>query len=126
MTLTSARILVVEDHSDIRLLFTILLRKAGYEVVAAKSYAEGLSLARGTHFDLYLLDHALSDGCGLDLREKLQEIYPATPALFCTGNAYCPNQTEKLRQNGDDYLLKPALPEQITKAVASLLTTSKA
>ena len=121
MTSASACILVVEDHCDIRLLLTIMLRNAGYGVVAVGSYAEALSLAQETDFDLCLLDHKLSDGYGLDLREKLREFNPVAPALFCTGTAYTPDQIEELRRNGDDYLLKPAFPEPLTNVVTNLL-----
>ena len=121
----SACILVVEDHSDTRFLMTLLLRNEGYGVVAASSYAEALSLAQDTAFDLYLLDHWLNDGNGQELREKLRELHPTVPALFCTTMPYTPDHIEQLRQNGDDFVPKPSPSEHLVKAVASLLLASK-
>jgi DNA-binding response OmpR family regulator len=121
-----ACILIVEDHNDNRFLMTLLLRNQGYGVVAASSFAEGLSLAQDTNFDLYLLDDRLGDGCGQELREKLRELHPAIPALFFTANSYTPDRIDTLRQNGDDYVLKPSPTDNVLAAVADLLMTSKA
>jgi DNA-binding response OmpR family regulator len=121
MASSPACILIVEDHCDTRTLLSLLLRSAGYRVVEAINYSEALSLAQETDFDLCHLDHKLSDGYGLDLREKLREFNPVAPALFCTGTAYTPDQIEELRCNGDDYLLKPAFPEPLTNVVTNLL-----
>lgn len=118
-------ILVVEDHSDNRLLLTFLLRSEGYGVVAASSYAEALSLVQDTAFDLYLLDHWLGDGNGQELREKLRERHPTVPALFCTTMPYTSNHIEQLRQNGDDFVHKPSPSEKLVAAVANLLLASK-
>ena len=121
-----ACILVVEDHSDNRLLLTLLLGSQGYEVMAASSYQEALNLAQDTNFDLYLLDHWLGDGTGQELREKLRELHPVAPALFCTATPYTAIQIDKLRQSGDDYILKPSPTGELITAVANLLTASKA
>ena len=121
-----ACILMVEDHSDNRLLLTLLLCSEGYRMVEASSYAEGLSLDQETAFDLFLLDHWLGDDSGVDLREKLRQLHPATPALFCTATPYTATQIDKVRQSGDDYILKPSPTRELITSVAELLNTSTA
>src|SRR5262245_34570527 len=56
-----ARILVIEDESDIRQVLDYNLRLAGHEVVAAARGQDGLRLAREHRPDLVLLDLMLPD-----------------------------------------------------------------
>lgn len=119
-----AFILIVEDHDDSRTLLKIHLQIAGYVVVAATCCDEALTYAQGAHFDLCILDHFLRDGTGLDLRQKLRGYQPDMPAVYCTGAAYSGSQVERLRQTGDEYLLKPVEPQILKEIVARLLTAS--
>jgi len=49
-------VLVVDDHLEIRLIFTRFLRDAGYEVSSAKNGEEALSMVSEHAPDLILLD----------------------------------------------------------------------
>lgn len=59
--LEGVRILVIEDASDIRDVFTILLRAEGAEVMATGSGREAAELARDGRFDVVLSDLGLPD-----------------------------------------------------------------
>ena len=62
-----ARILYMEDHDDLRVLLKLTLEHCGFEVAAAGSASEGLSLAREGFFDLFLRDHTYPDASGVTL-----------------------------------------------------------
>ena len=55
------RVLLVEDSSDVREVFTLLLRSEGVDVVATGSGCEAVDLAAGTDFDIVLTDLGLPD-----------------------------------------------------------------
>jgi CheY-like chemotaxis protein len=115
------RILFVDDHEDTRFLITYLLNAWGYEVVAAKSVDEGLALARGSEFDLYLLDSRFADGSGMELCEGIREFDKETPIVFYSGDH--PSRLKKaLECDAQGFVLKPgfdALPRELERALGT-------
>jgi len=79
----SLRVLCVDDHADTCALIATIL--SDYEVISAHSKSEGLSRAKGDHFDLILLDYHLPDGNGPELCRQIREFNRNTPILFVTG-----------------------------------------
>jgi two-component system CheB/CheR fusion protein len=72
MKLVGIRVLLIEDVSDIRDVFVILLRAEGAEVVATPSGREGAELAKTNRFDVVLSDLGLPDIAGDVLIRQLR------------------------------------------------------
>jgi PAS domain S-box-containing protein len=68
----SLRLLLVEDHHDTAAVLTRLLRRSGYRVETANSFASALKLAESYEFDVLISDIGLTDGNGVDLFGKLR------------------------------------------------------
>ena len=117
----SPRILFVDDHEDTRFLISYLLHAWGYEVVAAESVGQGLELARGGSFDLYLLDSRFADGSGTELCEGIREFDKETPIVFYSGDH--PSRLKKaLDCDAQGFVLKPgfdALPRELERALGT-------
>lgn len=64
MKLAGIRILVIEDVSDIRDVFAILLRAEGADVTSTGSGREGTEMAKNGRFDVVLSDLGLPDLAG--------------------------------------------------------------
>ncbi len=115
------RILFVDDHEDTRFLITYLLNAWGYEVLSAKNVDEGLTLARGGGFDLYLLDSRFADGSGTELCEGIREFDKETPIVFYSGDH--PSRLKKsLDCDAQGFVLKPgfdALPRELERALGT-------
>ena len=80
------RILLVEDDDDVRLLLTLVLKRAGYEVSATANADQALqALHRGRH-DLILTDYFLPRKDGLEfLAEARSEgMLAGAPVILCT------------------------------------------
>jgi len=71
------RILFVEDDADSQQLIGLTI--AGYSVVTAYDFTEGLRLARQRYFDVYILDNWLPDRTGVELCRHIREFDPHTP-----------------------------------------------
>jgi CheY-like chemotaxis protein len=115
------RILCIEDNEDSCEILDILLSRAGYEVVLARTAAEALNRTLTDSFDVLLLDNHLPDGSGLELCQQIREFNRHTPICFYTSDAY-PKQIEAaMRAGANAYLVKPVLPDEMERTIGQLL-----
>src|SRR5215213_1079792 len=107
MSIGKGHVLYCEDHDDTRILMTVLLERAGFQVTGVSNGADCLALAHGGRFDLYLLDHTFPDASGVTICEALREFDPQTTILFYSGRAMPQEKEAALRAGAQDYLIKP-------------------
>ncbi|HEY4249451.1 MAG TPA: PAS domain S-box protein [Lacunisphaera sp.] len=69
------RLLMIEDHEATLQVLLRLLAREGHTVIAARSVAEALTVAANDKFDLVISDLGLPDGTGIELMQKLRELY---------------------------------------------------
>ena len=101
------RILCVDDDKDTRDMMTALLGLEGYEVVQARSVAEGLTLAVSDNFDLILLDWVFADGTGIELCKMIRRSSAAAPILFYSGMALKDDIENAISAGAQGFLVKP-------------------
>ena len=79
-----ASVLVVDDHMEIRLIFSRSLRDAGYEVHGAKNGEEALSMLDTTRPDIILLDVFMPVMNGAEFLEHIRKssLHGSTPVLL--------------------------------------------
>jgi DNA-binding response OmpR family regulator len=82
------KLLVVDDESSIRLLYSEELADEGYEVVTAASAAEAGEKLLNDNFDLMVLDIKLKNESGLDLLQKIVKERHNLPVILCTAFSY--------------------------------------
>ncbi len=66
------KLLVVDDHRDIREMLVMAFQWRGHAVVAAESVASALEAAGREPFDVVVSDWSLPDGTGADLMRQLK------------------------------------------------------
>ena len=83
------RILFIDDNPDLRATLAARLTQAGYEVAAAGSGQEGVSLALEEPFDLVLLDMLMPGQDGITTYQALraQEGTSRIPVILFTAMA---------------------------------------
>jgi two-component system, OmpR family, response regulator len=97
------RVLVVEDHAEIRALLTQLLREAGYEVVDAWTFVEAKAKLTERRFDLLISDVLIpGGGLGTDLAEIAAS--HRMQYLLITGH---PAEMRLLDERKQPYIAKP-------------------
>src|SRR5476649_2037065 len=118
-------ILVVDDSDEIRSLFSICLRREGYEVLEAATGQQGLKLAHTRFPDLVLLDVRLPDISGVEVCRQIK----ADPALkdvfvaLCSGEATSDDhKVSGLQTGADEYLVKPFGLQELLARVQTLLS----
>lgn len=98
-----ARILVVDDEEDIRLLVKIALEEDGHEVFEAANAAALRQAFKETPPDLVILDLQLPDGDGLDLLPEMKKCWPGSKTIILTGHGTV-DAVEKASLAGEFYL----------------------
>jgi two-component system CheB/CheR fusion protein len=68
----NSRVLLVEDHTDTRMVMERLLKSFGCTVLTANCVETAIEAAKKEAFDLLISDIGLPDGTGLQLIEKLR------------------------------------------------------
>lgn len=84
---SSRRVLVVDDDQQLRAMTAEILQTIGYDAVTAADGAAAVDLfrAEATSIDVVLLDLRLSDGCGLDVLDRMRAILPGVRVLVTSG-----------------------------------------
>jgi two-component system cell cycle response regulator DivK len=119
-----ARVLVIEDNATNMTLAVFLLQSAGHTVLTATDAEAGLTLARGEHPDLILMDIQLPgmDGLQATILLKQAEATRAIPVVALTALAMKGDE-ERIRAAGcDGYIAKPMGYQEFLAAVSARLT----
>jgi CheY-like chemotaxis protein len=105
----SARILVVEDNPDNRILITDVLTSLDYEVLIAVDGEEGVAKARTEKPDLILMDLSLPQMDGWTATQQIRGIpsLKGVKIIALTAHAMVGDRERALEAGCDDYLSKP-------------------
>lgn len=79
-----ARLLVIDDEANIRLLYSQELGDEGHEVTTAGTVAEAITLLGSKTFDLVVLDIKLKNESGLDLLQQIVKEQHNLPVILCS------------------------------------------
>jgi DNA-binding response OmpR family regulator len=125
-SLTSARVLVVEDEPGIVDFVRRGLEAEGYAVQVALDGAEGERLALAGQFDAVVLDLMLPGRGGLEILASLRRARPALPVIVLTARGEIEDRVAGLESGAVDYLVKPfAMAELIARVRAHLRQVSE-
>jgi signal transduction histidine kinase/CheY-like chemotaxis protein len=119
------RILIVDDEPHLLATLGEILRQEGYEVDSVRAGKEAMERLRHTAYDVAIVDHRLPDGTGLALYSEIEKIQPSPAVILLSGDATMDIAIEALRRGVSDYLLKPAHPEELKRAVKQALARKK-
>src|SRR6187399_2673913 len=118
-----ARLLIIEDESDLRQVLGYNLTQAGHEALTAETGAEGLRLAREQRPDLVLLDLMLPDLSGTDICRMLKE-GPDTkeiPIIMLTARGEEVDRVVGFELGADDYVTKPFSVRELMLRIQAVL-----
>jgi DNA-binding response OmpR family regulator len=101
------RILYVEGHAESCELLALWLSGSGYEVVSANTVSDGLLLARGGTFIVYILSGHFSDGTGLDLCRQIRMFDSNTPIIFYSAFTRDSDLAAAVNAGAQAYLRQP-------------------
>ncbi len=121
IVLPPARILLVDDGSTNRKLISLVLRKAGADVVTAENGQIGVRKAMADSFDLILMDMQMPVMDGYSATRKLRESGGKLPIIALTAHAMAGDEQKCRRAGCTAYLCKPIKADRLLQAIAQLL-----
>jgi len=116
------RTLVVDDEEGIRSTLREALQRDGYTVATAASGEEALDLLRETSFDAAIVDLSLGSHVdGLRVLEAIRWRWPQMAVVILTAHGSLESAIAAIREDVDDYLLKPAKPSEVRQVMQRAL-----
>ena len=120
-TMTSAKVLVVDDEPAIGEVVCRYLRRAGYDTAIAASGREALVQAQASSPDLVVLDLMLPDIDGLEVMRRLRKDRARAAIILLTARGEESDRIVGLRLGADDYVVKPFSPGELVARVGAVL-----
>ncbi len=112
-----AKILIVDDEQPIRVACAKILSEEGALAETAEDGLVGLEKAKGTAFDLALVDLKMPHMDGMELLFHLAEMAPEMIKIVITGYATLETAIEAVQKGAYDYIPKPFTPGELRTRV---------
>ena len=118
------KILLVEDHPEVRNTTAAVLEDLGHTVQQAANGAEALRMLKEKRCecDLMISDYAMPHLSGTDFLREAKQLCPNVPALIITGYAEADAITG--RPSGVEILLKPFTPSALEAAIEKVCSAA--
>lgn len=121
------KILLVEDHADIRRLIRMTLEFESVEIHEAADAVAGLALAQALRPDLVLLDLMMPgpmDGLALCRALRADPALARVPVVVLSARGHASDRQATREAGADVHLVKPFSPMQLLELTGSLLGTA--
>jgi two-component system nitrogen regulation response regulator NtrX len=117
----SQRILIIDDEAGIRQAIKQILDFEGYEVRAASSGGEGITLYPEFRPHVVFLDVKMAGLDGLETLTRLRELDPASVVVMISGHATIPTAVDATQRGAFDFLEKPLDADRLLVTVRNAL-----
>jgi DNA-binding response OmpR family regulator len=115
------KLLVVEDHQDLRALLQGHLERMGFAVDAVATGQEALDAIAAADFDALILDLGLPDMDGMQVLACCERRRRRVPCIILTARDALESRLAGLNRGADDYVLKPFDISELEARVRAVL-----
>ena len=112
-----SKVLFIDDEEGIRKIFSILLRKEGYQVFTAESGEEGLKIFEQEIPPIVITDIKMPGMDGIEVLRRIKGINPGAEVIIITGHGDMDSAIEALKLDASDFLIKPVSDEALSVAL---------
>jgi len=111
------KVLFIDDEEGIRKIFSILLRKEGYQVFTAESGEEGLKIFEQEIPPIVITDIKMPGMDGIEVLRRIKGINLGAEVIIITGHGDMDSAIEALKLDASDFLIKPVSDEALSVAL---------
>lgn len=128
MNSSQKTVLIVEDNEDNLVIYSTILRHAGFQVLEARDGQAGVDAATREQPALVLMDVSIPiiDGWEATRRLKASAATTNIPIIALTAHALASDQQKAFDAGCDGYIAKPAEPRVVLAAVERYLGNARA
>jgi len=111
------KILLVEDDLTYSKIIKNFLQANGFEVTAVQKVAEALNCIEREDPNLIITDYRLPDGTGMEILEKVIQIYNEKPVILITNYSDIRTAVKAMKMGAFEYITKPVNPDELLLTV---------
>jgi two-component system response regulator HydG len=116
-----AKILIIDDDTDICQLLDRFLKRKGHDTFYVSSGKNALTYLKDNEVDIAFCDFRLPDTDGKELLLNIKELNPKTQVIIITGYSDIKIAVDVIKNGAFDFITKPLLPEEILMLVDKAL-----
>lgn len=118
------KILIVEDDPSILQLYSIVLKREGYDTLEARNGLEAWNIIEKEHVDLVITDIMMPELDGYEFVRLLRQTDAMLPILMITAKEDFLSKNKGFSLGTDDYMVKPIDVKEMVLRVKALLRRS--
>lgn len=115
------KILIVDDHAELRQNISEVLKGAGYHTDEAATGKEALEKVPAGEYDIALVDLMMPGMSGIDLLTEIRKVTPKTRTIMITAFATVENAVAAIKKGASDYISKPFKINELLVTVRRVL-----
>ncbi|MFC2106933.1 response regulator transcription factor [Bacteroidota bacterium] len=116
-----AKILLVEDDQNLRIVLQDYLKMIGYDITVCEDGYQGLEEFKNNEFDLCILDIMMPRKDGFTLATEIRNMNEIIPIIFLTAKSLKEDRIKGFKIGCDDYITKPFSTEELSLRLKAIL-----
>jgi len=104
---TKARLLIVDDSSDICFLISSHFKLRGFPIDTASSGADAIRMIEKNRYEIIICDIIMPGMKGTELLQRVKKLYPMTHVIMITGYVSLEHLLTCMRFGADTCIFKP-------------------
>ena len=116
-------VMIIDDSASIRLVVSIALKKAGYDVLEAEDGEDALNKLTGQKIHLIVCDVNMPNMDGISFLKavKQNQSYKFTPIIMLTTESQEEKKQEGRAAGAKAWVVKPFKPDRMIAAIEKLI-----
>jgi two-component system response regulator AtoC len=119
------KIMIIDDEANLRKIFTALLTRQGYEVVAFDGYDSAIPVLNTEDVDVLITDLSMPEKSGMDVLSYAKQYAPDLPVIMITAFGTIEAAVNALKNGAFDFILKPVEHDELARVIEKAIQSRR-